>query len=183
MFCLISCVSVIHHASLLKSHFLCLRRPSRISPDVSFLVSPSSITHLSWRPCELQWRIPLIRHSAVYCKYCVRIHTESNAQNPSLLFRSNLSTLHEVGPKGRIHSQTCSQIYWRNDEVGKHIRGFKIYRSLATRVSQLKIWHFWVIGIERNICRCTFNRHSVITQFAKLATGEQLCRRCTHRIL
>jgi hypothetical protein len=48
---------------------------------------------------------------------------------------------------------------------------------------QLKIWHFWVIGIERNVCRCTFNRYSVITQFAKLAAGEQLCRRCTHRKL
>ena len=28
-----------------------------------------------------------------------------------------------------------------------------------------------------------FNRYSVITQFAKLAAGEQLCRRCTHRKL
>jgi hypothetical protein len=25
---------------------------------------------------------------------------------------------------------------------------------LLTRVSQLKIWHFWVIVIERNVCRC-----------------------------
>ena len=56
------------------------------------------------------------------------------------------------------------------------------YRAYATRVSQLKIWHFWVIVIERNICRCTFNRYSVITQFAKLAAGEQLCRRCTQKI-
>ena len=31
----------------------------------------------------------------------------------------------------------------------------------ATRVPQLKIRHFWVIGIERNVCRCTFNRYSV----------------------
>ena len=58
-----------------------------------------------------------------------------------------------------------------------------IYRSFATRVSQLKIWDFWVIVIERNVCRCPFNRCSVITQFAKLAAGEQLCRRCTHRKL
>jgi hypothetical protein len=58
-----------------------------------------------------------------------------------------------------------------------------IYRSFATRVWQLKIWHFWVPGIERNVCRCSFNRYSVITQFAKLAAGEQLCRRCTHRKL
>jgi len=50
-------------------------------------------------------------------------------------------------------------------------------------VLQLKIWHFWDIGIERNVCRCTFNRHSIITQFAKLAAVEQLCRRCTHRKL
>jgi hypothetical protein len=48
-------------------------------------------------------------------------------------------------------------------------------------VSQLKIWHFWVTDIERNVCRCTFNRYSVITQFPKFAAGEQLCRRCTHR--
>ena len=58
-----------------------------------------------------------------------------------------------------------------------------LYRSFATRVSQLKICHFGVTGIERNVRRCTFNRHSVITQFAKLAAGEQLCRRCTHRKL
>jgi hypothetical protein len=57
------------------------------------------------------------------------------------------------------------------------------YRSFATRVSQLKIWHFWVIGIERNVCRCTFKRYSVVTQFAKPAAGEQLCRHCTHRKL
>ena len=50
------------------------------------------------------------------------------------------------------------------------------YRSFATRVAQLKIWHYLVIGIGRNVCRCTFNRYSVITQFAKLAAGEQLCR-------
>ena len=43
-----------------------------------------------------------------------------------------------------------------------------------------KIWNFWVIGIERNVCWCTFNRYSVITQFAKLAVGDQLCGRCTH---
>ena len=57
------------------------------------------------------------------------------------------------------------------------------YRSLATRVSQPQIWHFLIIGTERNVCRCTFNRYSVMTQFAKLAAEEQLCRRCTHRKL
>jgi len=35
--------------------------------------------------------------------------------------------------------------------------------------------------MERNVYRYTFNRHSVVMQFEKLATGEQLCRCCTHR--
>jgi len=39
---------------------------------------------------------------------------------------------------------------------------YSLYRSFATRVSQLKIWHFWVISGERNVCRCTFNRCSAI---------------------
>ena len=43
-------------------------------------------------------------------------------------------------------------------------------------MSQLKIWHFLIIGIERHVRRCIFNRYSVITQFVKLAAGEQLCR-------
>jgi hypothetical protein len=57
------------------------------------------------------------------------------------------------------------------------------HHSFATRVPQLKIWHFLVIGIERNICRCTFNKYSVITQFAKLTTEERLCHHCTHKKL
>ena len=36
----------------------------------------------------------------------------------------------------------------------------RVYRLFATRVSQPKIWHFLVTGIERNVCRCTFNRYS-----------------------
>jgi hypothetical protein len=59
----------------------------------------------------------------------------------------------------------------------------KSYRSFATRMSQSKIWNFWVIGIRRSICRCTFKRYSVIMQFVNLASGEQLYRRCTHRKL
>jgi hypothetical protein len=42
---------------------------------------------------------------------------------------------------------------------------------------------FLFIGKERNVCRRILNRYSVITQFVKLAAGEQLCRRCTHRKL
>jgi hypothetical protein len=47
----------------------------------------------------------------------------------------------------------------------------KVYisRSFATRMSHFKICHFWIICIERNVCRCTFNRYSVITQFEKLS--------------
>jgi hypothetical protein len=69
-------------------------------------------------------------------------------------------------------------------KIGNRIRGsLHLNRSFATRVSQLKIWHFWVTGIERNVCKCTSNRYSIITQFAKLAAGEQLCRLCNHRKL
>jgi len=52
-----------------------------------------------------------------------------------------------------------------------------IYRSFATRVSQLKIWHFLSYWYSKK----RLQMHSVITQFAKLAAGEQLCRRCAHR--
>ena len=47
-------------------------------------------------------------------------------------------------------------------------------------VSQFRIWHYIVTGTERNVCRCAFNRCSVVTRFAKLAAGAQLCRPCTH---
>ena len=66
-----------------------------------------------------------------------------------------------------------------NNKVSYWIKYIWTYRSFAIRVSQLKIWHFWVTGIERNAWRCTFNRYSVITRFAKLAAGEWLCHRCT----
>jgi len=57
------------------------------------------------------------------------------------------------------------------------------FAHLRQECHNSKFGIFWVIGIERNFCRCTFKRYSVITQFAKLAAGEQLCRRCTHRKL
>ena len=44
------------------------------------------------------------------------------------------------------------------------------YRSFATRVSQLKnlaILSYWYR--KKHLCRCTINRYSVITQFAKLS--------------
>ena len=67
--------------------------------------------------------------------------------------------------------------------MNKNVKARSTHRTPRRILSELEIWHFWVIGIERNVCRCTFNRYSVITQFAKLAAGEQLCRRCTHRKL
>jgi len=33
--------------------------------------------------------------------------------------------------------------------------------------------------MESNVCRCSLNRYSVITQFAKLTAVERLCRHCT----
>jgi hypothetical protein len=86
--------------------------------------------------------------------------------------------------------------------VPPHVHGIKVYNDysngfrclctifLGTYIAHLqqqchnsKFGIFWVIDIETNVCRCNFNRYSVITQFAKLAAGEQLCRRCTHRKL
>jgi hypothetical protein len=44
-------------------------------------------------------------------------------------------------------------------------------------------WAFLSYWYRKNICGRAFNRYSVVTQFAKLAAGERLCRRCTRRIL
>ena len=53
---------------------------------------------------------------------------------------------------GCVGWQLCSRLWAWN------ALPLNTYRSFATRVSQLKIWHFLVTGIERNLCRCTFNR-------------------------
>jgi len=72
----------------------------------------------------------------------------------------------------------------KNDRVMKVILTFKqlgwyvhilAYRSFATRVSQLKIWHFWVIGIERNVCRCTFQRVQCHNAVRKNSPLENSC--------
>jgi len=70
------------------------------------------------------------------------------------------------------------------------LKNIKIFFSFVVHIAHLrqgchnsKFWHFWVTGVERNVCKYTFNRFSVIVQFAKLAAGEQLCRRSTHRRL
>jgi hypothetical protein len=57
------------------------------------------------------------------------------------------------------------------------------YSSFATRVSQLNFFAFLSYWCRKKRLQMHFNRYSVITQFAKLAAGEQLCRRCTHRKL
>jgi hypothetical protein len=50
-------------------------------------------------------------------------------------------------------------------------------------VSQLKIWHFLIIGIEKKKFADALLTGIVSTQFEKFAAGEQLRRRCTHRKL
>ena len=85
--------------------------------------------------------------------------------------RNSFKNIYEQPQNSRLQKDAMKQVsYW-----------WSKCRLFATRVSQLRIWHFWVIGIERNVCRCTFNRYSAITQYEKLAAGEQLCRRWTHR--
>jgi len=51
-------------------------------------------------------------------------------------------------------------------------------KSLTTQ--NLAFFIFWY---KKKRLHMQFNKCSVITQFAKLAAGEQLCRRCTHRKL
>jgi hypothetical protein len=58
----------------------------------------------------------------------------------------------------------------------------KRYRSFSTRVSQLKIWHFELL-VKKETLADALSTGCVITQFAKLAAGEQLCRLCTYREL
>jgi hypothetical protein len=91
-----------------------------------------------------------------------------------------LAVLPQVSSAVRGSTQISNE-YHRKIAYDVSYRLQLINRTFATRVLQLKIWHFSVIGIERNVCRCTLSSYSVITQFAKLAAGEQLCRRCTHR--
>jgi len=50
-------------------------------------------------------------------------------------------------------------VFWNTDSkrvyslTGRaYLKDQYSYRSFATRVSQSKIWHFWVIVIERNAC-------------------------------
>jgi hypothetical protein len=95
----------------------------------------------------------------------------------------NISTTHiilSLVPSILIGMQ---KIFIKTSAISCNRSKFYTYRSFATRVSQLKIWHFLFIGIERNFCRCNFNRYIVITQFAKLPAGEQLWRRCTQKII
>jgi hypothetical protein len=42
---------------------------------------------------------------------------------------------------------------------------------------------FLIYWYKKKRLQMHFNKYIVITQFAKLAAGEQLCRRCTHRKL
>jgi len=51
-------------------------------------------------------------------------------------------------------------------------------KSVTTK--NLALLSYWY---RKKVCKCTFNRYSVIMQFAKVAAGEQFCRRCTHRKL
>ena len=112
--------------------------------------------------------------------WCWSIFFLPNTEIMDPLFSFSSSILCGISRK---HRGRQAHFKLEGSNVYPWVRGKWTYRSFATRVSQLKIWHFWVISIERNVCRCTFNRYSVITQFAKLAAGEQLCRRCTHRKL
>ena len=127
-------------------------------------VSQLKIWHF-WltRQIHIEWQS---KHNYVYVIYKVCIQTSQPTTCFGLFQLGHL----QVGHKGQ--RKYCHSIWIC-------LVSYKIHNGDGTP----KDWHFWVIGIERNVWRCTFNRYSVITQFAKLAAGEQLCRRCTHRKL
>ena len=60
-------------------------------------------------------------------------------------------------------------------------QNWKHIARLQQECHNSKFGTFLIIGTGKNVCRCTFNRYSGITQFAKLAARQQFCRRCTHR--
>jgi len=40
--------------------------------------------------------------------------------------------------------------------------GWEYIAHLRQECHNSKFGNFWIIGMERNVCRCTFNRYSVI---------------------
>jgi hypothetical protein len=80
-----------------------------------------------------------------------------------------------MGPPSYMRSVVDRNVVMRRMDVITN----KIISLICDKsVTQLKICAiFGVIATERKACSCTSNRYSVITQFAKLAAGEQLCRR------
>jgi hypothetical protein len=60
------------------------------------------------------------------------------------------------------------------DGVVIHVQKRHLVLFLPQNKENLQQIIFCVIGIERNVLRYTFNRYSVITQFLKLAAGEQV---------
>ena len=60
-------------------------------------------------------------------------------------------------------------------QAGKHI---SLICDKSVTTQNLAFLSYWYR--KKRLCSCTFNRYSVITHFAKLAAGEQLCRRCSH---
>ena len=75
-------------------------------------------------------------------------------------------------------------MYFHPPATEKSFKTHEYIAHLWQECHNSKIWHFLSYWYrKKTFCRCTFSRYSVITQFAKLAAGEQLCRRCAHRKL
>ena len=71
-----------------------------------------------------------------------------------------------------------------NRGTSKYLQTFNTYIAhLRQECHNSKFGIFGIIGTERDFADALLNRYSVITHFAKLAAGEQLCRLCTHRKL
>jgi hypothetical protein len=81
--------------------------------------------------------------------------------------------------------------YWNSSTTSVHICSNKTNLFLLpSHIAHLpkechnsKFGIFELLVKKETFADALFNSCSVITQFAKLAAGEQLCRRCTHRKL
>ena len=106
-------------------------------------VQPVASRYTDWatRPTIL-W----IRHTLLCCKDSVHIHTESNVQNHSLLFRLNLLTLYKVGPKERnALSYVSTKILeiWRSLKTLTRIQDISLIWDKTVTTQNLAFLSYW----------------------------------------
>ena len=95
-------------------------------------------------------------------------------QNVKNLTQSSVHIFKDVFANTRF-SEVHAHTIWHYTLAVSFI--ISLIRDKNVTTQNLALLSYWY---KKNFCKCTFNRYSVITQFAKLAAGEQLCLRFTH---